>query len=158
MTDLTLSLTRHMTARPETIWTCMTDPDLIARWFAPSPVSVSAVEIDPTPGGIFRVAMQVPEVGEMDGGAGCILVAEPNKRLIWTSALAPGFGPKEAAAEGAFHFTAILSLEDLGDGATRYTATALHAYAAAKAAHAEMGFDGGWGTMAEQLGQLAASM
>lgn len=158
MTDLSLSLTRHMTAPPETIWRCMTDPALIARWFAPDPVTVSAVDIDPIPGGIFRVVMQVPDMGEMDGGAGCVLVAEPNVRLIWTTALAPGFGPNEAAIEGAFHFTAILSLQGLADGGTQYTATALHANDAGKTAHAAMGFEGGWGTMADQLGRLATQI
>lgn len=158
MTDLSLTLTRNMKATPKAVWRCMTDPDLLAQWFAPNPVTVTKAIIDPQPGGAFHVIMHVPEMGEMDGGAGCVLEAVPETRMVWTSALAPGFAPNPAPDEGAFHFTAIMTLEPLADGGTRYTATALHADDAARATHAAMGFDQGWGSAADQLSALAASL
>ncbi len=158
MTDLTLTLSRDIDAKLETVWRCLTDADLLARWFAPAPVTVTKADLEPTPGGTFHVVMHVPGMGEMDGGAGCILVAEPEVRLVWTSALAPGFGPNPAPDEGQFHFTAKFELSALENGGTRYTATALHADDAARAAHAAMGFETGWGAAADQLADLAASL
>jgi len=153
-----LTLTRDFAASPASVWRCMTDPDLLAQWFAPDPVTCTKAVINPTPGGAFHVVMHVPEMGEMDGGAGCVLVAEDQRRMVWTSALGPGFAPNNPPGEGAFHFTAIMTLEALTDGGTRYTATSLHADAAGKEAHAAMGFHDGWGTTADQLGRLAASI
>ncbi|MGR3467971.1 MAG: SRPBCC domain-containing protein [Shimia sp.] len=101
----------------------------------PDPVTCTKAVIDPRPGGAFHVVMQVPEMGEMDGGAGCILKAVPNTRLTWTSALAPGFAPNDSPEEGQFHFTAIMALEAT-EGGTLYTATALHVTEAARLAHA----------------------
>ncbi|MEO0487865.1 MAG: SRPBCC family protein [Pseudomonadota bacterium] len=152
-----LTLTRDMAATPAKVWRCLTEPDLLAQWFAPDPVTVTKAVIDPRPGGAFHVVMHVPEMGDMDGGAGCVLEAVPEQRMVWTSALAPGFGPNPAPGDGAFHFTAIMTLEPTVTG-TRYTATALHADEAAKNAHAAMGFHDGWGTTADQLGALAARL
>ena len=158
MTDLTLTLSRDINAAPAAVWRCLTEPDLLAQWFAPAPVTITKAVLEPVPGGAFHVVMDVPGMGEMDGGAGCILVAEPAVRLVWTSALAPGFGPNPAPEEGQFHFTAIFELTARDQGGTRYTATALHADDAARTAHAAMGFDTGWGAAADQLAELAASL
>ncbi|MEM6897335.1 MAG: SRPBCC domain-containing protein [Pseudomonadota bacterium] len=152
-----LTLTREFDGSPATVWRCLTEPDLLAQWFAPAPVTCPRAMIEPRPGGIFHVVMDVPEMGEMDGAAGCVLEALPEERLTWTSALGPGFAPNPSAAEGEFHITAIVTLQPHGSG-TRYTATALHADEAARAAHAAMGFESGWGTAADQLGSLAATL
>lgn len=157
MTDLTLTLSRDIKASPQTVWRCLTEPDLLAQWFAPKPVVITRSVIDPVPGGAFHVVMDVPEMGEMDGGAGCILEATAPHRMVWTSALAPGYGPNDPPGEGEFHFTAIFELTETDNG-TRYTATALHANDAARATHAAMGFDAGWGAAADQLADLAASL
>lgn len=156
-TDLTLTLTRDMAASPAAVWRCMTEPDLVKHWFAPAPVTVSKVVIDPTPGGAFHVVMDVPDMGEMDGDAGCILEAIPEARLSWTTALSPGYAPALPAPDGAFHFTARLSLTPQ-NGGTLYTATLLHADQAGRDAHAAMGFEDGWGSMADQLGSLAKTL
>ncbi|MEL6913970.1 MAG: SRPBCC domain-containing protein [Pseudomonadota bacterium] len=153
----TLSLSREFAAPPSKVWRCLTEPELLKEWFAPAPVTVTRVEIEATPGGIFHVVVDVPEMGEMDGGAGCVLEARADERLVWTSALAPGFAPNAAPAEGGFHFTAFTMLAPTKDG-TRYTATALHTDAAARAAHEAMGFHDGWGQVADQLGKRAAAL
>ena len=48
-----------------------------------------------------------------------------------------------------------MTLEDLGDGRTRYHVVALHKNAADSETHAGMGFHEGWGTCADQLGEVA---
>lgn len=69
----------------------------------------------------------------------------PNERLIWTDTLLPGYRPSENP-----FFTAILTLEPQGSG-TRYTAIALHRDEAGRKKHEEMGFEEGWGTVADQM-------
>ncbi|MGR3500857.1 SRPBCC domain-containing protein [Pseudaestuariivita sp.] len=157
MSATTLTLTREIAASPGTVWRCLTDPALVAQWFAPAPVSVTHCEIDAVPGGIFHAIMHVPEMGEMDGGPGCVLVADAQTRLVWTSALGPGFVPAAPPEEGQFQFTADITLEPSAQNGTRYTVRALHHDAASAAAHDAMGFQSGWGAAADQLATLAAN-
>lgn len=157
MTDFSLSLRRDTRASAAALWRCLTEPELLRQWFAPKPVEVKHVELDPRPGGAFRVVMLVPEIGEMDGGYGCVLLAEPEARLVWTSALGPEFVPNAPPAEGQFAFTADIRLTPIEGGCT-YHATAHHATAEARDAHAAMGFEEGWGTAADQLAELAATL
>lgn len=156
--DLTLTLSRDLAAPPATVWRCLTEPDLLRQWFAPRPVETTEVEIDPTPGGIFRTVMEVPGHGTMTGVSGCILVADPGRRLVWTNTLGPGFRPN-ALGSGPTDFahTAIIEIAATATGC-RYVATVLHATSAARQTHADMGFHDGWGTAADQLGLLAAGL
>ena len=50
----------------------------------------------------------------------------------------------------AFHFTAVITLEDEGEG-TKYTALDIHGNEAARKQHEEMGFHNGWGAAFDQL-------
>lgn len=156
--DLTLSFTRTLSASPANIWRCWTEPALIKQWFAPAPVQTTEVEIDPVPGGTFRTVMVVPDYGTMAGDAGCILVAETARRLVWTNALGPGFHPNKIG-DGPmdFAFTAEILIAPAPGGCT-YTATVTHASAQTAQAHKDMGFYDGWGTATTQLGALASSL
>lgn len=89
--DRDLKLTRTLAASPAVVWRCWTDPELLARWFAPDPVKVVSARIDPVPGGVFDVVMQLPDEAPMREPPGCVLLAEPRHRLVWTSALGPQF-------------------------------------------------------------------
>jgi uncharacterized protein YndB with AHSA1/START domain len=95
--------------------------------------------------------MRGPE-GQEFRNIGCDLEVVPNKRLVWTDALLPGYRP----AEHAF-FTAIIALEPEGKG-TRYTATAIHRDEAGRKRHEEMGLHQGWGTAPDQLVAHAKTM
>lgn len=153
----TLRLTRDLPADPARVWRCLTEADLLKRWFAPAPWTTPDVRIDPTPGGIFQVTMRSPDGTDMPMPPGCILLADPCTRLVWTSALQTGFVPAPPPAEGGFVFTADVRLTPQ-DGGTRYEVTLSHARAEDARAHAAMGFDQGWGTAAEQLGALATGL
>jgi uncharacterized protein YndB with AHSA1/START domain len=144
--DLDLVLEREVDVPPGSVWAAWTQPEKLKQWFAPKPYTTPNCEIDLRPGGIFRTVMRSPEGEEFDG-AGCFLEVVENSRLVWTSALGPGFRPN--AAED-LAFTAIISLEPTASG-TRYTAVAMHSEAAACARHAEMGFHDGWGAALDQL-------
>ena len=54
--------------------------------------------------------------------------------------------------------TAIVTFEDLGDGRTKYRAVARHRSAETAKQHEEMGFSGGWGTVAGQLEEYAQGL
>jgi uncharacterized protein YndB with AHSA1/START domain len=157
--DLDLTLERRMAASPANVWRCMTEPELMKQWFAPRPWRVVNVEIDPRPGGRFYLKMQGPD-GEdeecidenPDAEAGCVLAAEPERRLVWTDGLGPEFRPK-----GAGFMTAELTLAPDGDG-THYRVRVLHKNREDRDRHEEMGFSDGWATCAAQLEEVAASL
>jgi uncharacterized protein YndB with AHSA1/START domain len=151
---LDLVLERTVDVAPELVWKAWTTPELLVKWFAPKPWSTSSCEIDLRPGGRFHTVMRSPE-GEEYPNTGCILVAEENKTLVFTSALGPDFRPQPAGDD--FPFTAVLSLERAGNG-TKYTATAIHADAAAKKSHEEMGFVEGWSAALDQLVEVAKAL
>lgn len=156
MTD-TLTLTRLLNATPEAIWRCWAQADLARQWFAPKPVITTLFDIDLRAGGRFAFEMQIPDHGT-NSGEGCVLLAVPHQRLIWTNCLRAGFIP-QVIGTGPFDFgmTAEIELTPEGTG-TRYTAKVLHANPQAAQKHIEMGFYGGWGTTIDQLEALAGTL
>ena len=155
---LTLSFTRHIAASPANIWRCWTDPDLLMQWFAPAPVTTTKAVMEARPGGAFQTVMEVPDHGTMAGDAGCVLLADPESRLVWTNALGPEFHPN-AMGDGPmdFAFTADIRITP-ADGGSTYQVTVLHATDAARKVHEEMGFFEGWGTAADQMAALAGGL
>lgn len=154
--NLDLVLERTVDVRPEQVWAAWTRPEHLVHWFTPAPWKTIDCEIDLRPGGIFRTVMESPE-GERFPGVGCFLDVAENKRLVWTSALLPGFRPSAASAEEELFFTAVVTMEPDGDG-TKYTAAAVHRNEADRMKHEEMGFHDGWGKALEQLVEYARSL
>lgn len=148
---LDLVLERIVDVPPELVWAAWTKPEHLKEWFTPRPWTVSEVELDVRPGGIFRTVMCSPE-GKEFPNVGIYLEVVPNKRLVFTDALLPGYRP----APNPF-MTAIVTLEAHGKG-TRYVATALHRDEAAREQHEKMGFHDGWGKALDQLVALAKKL
>ena len=148
-----LVLRRTLNAPKEKIYRCWTEPQLITQWFCPKPWSVAKVEQDLRPGGACNITMRSPE-GQAVPNPGIYLTIEPNKRLIFTDAFGPNWTPKE----GPPFMVAEVCYEDAGAGKTKYTATARHWTAEAKAQHEKMGFHQGWGICADQLEALAQTI
>lgn len=96
---------------------------------------VARAEMDVRPGGIFRIDIAVGDGREVPN-LGCVLEAEPMKRLVWTSMLFPGYRP---AVFDDIPITAILTMESVGKG-TRYLFTALHRNAEDLATNRTSGF------------------
>lgn len=147
-----LLLERLVDVPVDLVWKAWTEPEHLKQWFVPKPWGVAEVEVDLRPGGQFRTVFRDPDGGVHDNGAGCYLEVQQPNRLVWTSALGPGYRPQPApdADAGEFHFTAELTFEAVGES-TRYSVRAIHATPQAAEAHEEMGFSGGWSTALDQL-------
>jgi uncharacterized protein YndB with AHSA1/START domain len=148
---LDLVLERVVDVSPKLVWAAWTRPEHLVHWFTPAPWTVSDCEIDLRPGGMFRTVMRSPE-GKEFPNIGCYLEIVPEKRLVWTDALLPGYRPSVNP-----FFTAVIALEPSGAG-TRYVATAIHRDEEARKKHEEMGFHHGWAAALDQLVARAKTM
>lgn len=153
--ELDLVLDREVDVAPELVWRAWTEPELVVQWFAPEPYETSECEIDLRPGGTFRTVMRSPEGEVLDSDPGCVLEVVPGQRLVWTSALGPGFRP---LGGDDMPFTAVIELQPTGRGGTRYRAVAVHRDPEGRARHDEMGFVDGWGAALDQLVALAETL
>lgn len=149
--DLDLVLERTLTVPVDRVWAAWTEPELMLQWFTPAPWKTVACDIDLRAGGHSVITMESPE-GERFPNAGCYLVVDPNKLLVFTSVMAEDYRPV-SPANGAENlpFTARIELTATPDGGTHYRAIAMHADVAGCARHAEMGFHDGWGAALDQL-------
>jgi uncharacterized protein YndB with AHSA1/START domain len=157
MTDYTpnpaldLVLERTIAVAPDRVWAAWTEPELMVQWFTPAPWKTVAADLDLRPGGRCVTTMESPE-GERFPNAGCYLVVEPPRLLVWTSVMTEGFRPV-APTNGAddLPFTGRIEIAPSGGGGTHYRAIAIHADEAGATRHAEMGFHDGWGAALDQL-------
>jgi uncharacterized protein YndB with AHSA1/START domain len=155
-----LVLERTLDAPIDLVWKAYTNPEHMKRWFAPLPYEISEIELDLKPGGIFRIRMVGPDGFDTGHGVpGCVLEVKEREKLVWTSALGPGYRPNETG-EGceSFPFTAVVTFADSGNGKTQYKAVALHKDSADRETHEKMGFQEGWGTVAAQLEEFAKEL
>lgn len=144
-----LSIERRMAAPPEAVWRAWTGHP--AEWFAPSPWKTVKAEFDLRPGGRFHAVMEGPDGERVDEGAGMFLEVVPERRIVFTDALGPGWLPRSP------FMVAIIELLPDGDG-TLYRATVRHWDAEARQRHEEMGFEPGWSQVAEQLEAVAVRL
>ncbi len=147
-----LVLERVLDATPAQIYKAWTTPELLKQWFAPAPWTIVSADCDLRPGGSSGIVMKSPE-GEEYPNPGVYLELVPDKRIVTTDAFLPGWIPT-----GQPFMVAHVELEDLGDGRTKYTATAMHWTEEARAQHEQMGFHEGWGQVADQLNALAPTL
>lgn len=136
------------------VWDAWTKPEHLKAWFTPAPWKTVDCEVDLRPGGAFKTVMQSPE-GQRFPSSGCYLEIVPKSKLVWTSALLPGYRPAVLTAKPGHEceelaMTAIILLEAQGTK-TKYTAIALHGDPESRKRHADMGFHDGWGKALEQL-------
>ena len=156
---LDLLLERTVDVPRELVWRAWTTPQHVKKWFTPAPWTTVDCEIDLRPGGIFRTVMRSPE-GQTFPNVGCYLEIVENERLIWTNAVAPGYRPNDSpdgCPGDPFYFTAMISLEPSGNR-TKYSALVMHADAASRKRHEDLGFYDGWGAALDQLITLTKTM
>ena len=59
--QLVLRLTRTLPAPRSAVWSALSEPERLARWWGPTGFTAPKVDFDPRPGGRYRIAMQPPE-------------------------------------------------------------------------------------------------
>lgn len=148
---LDLFLEREVNAPREIIFECWTSEAHLPQFFVPKPHKVTSCTLDPRPGGAFCTTFDVD--GVVMENNGIYLEVIPNEKLVFTDTYTAGWKP----APEPF-MTAILWLEDLGNGRTRYTAVARHRTPETAKQHAAMGFQDGWGTVVTQLEAYAQGL
>jgi len=131
---LDLRVERVVHVSPERAWAAWTEADHVRQWYAPAP------GVPRQPDGVENPITC------------CYLEVVPQRRLVWTDALLPGYRPAPTG-----FFTAVMTLERRGD-ATLCTTVALHRNEADRNRHADMGFHDGWGTVLDQLSNYAPTM
>jgi len=133
---LDFSIERFVDAPPRLVWEALTKPEHLKEWYMPKAWGrVARSEMDPRPGGIFRIDIAVADGREVPN-LGCVLEAVPTERLVWTSMLFPGYRP---AVFDDIPITAIMTMKSEGAG-TRYVFTAVHRSEADMAANKSSGF------------------
>lgn len=147
-----LVLDRIINAPRAAIWRCWTEPVLLEQWFCPRPWYVTDAVLDLRPGGEFSTTMHGPQGEEIRNTGVCLEVIE-RRKLVFTDAFTPGWCPA-----GRPFMAAEVSLDDDGDGGTRYIARAMHWNEETMKEHEAMGFHPGWNAAADQLEALAQTL
>jgi uncharacterized protein YndB with AHSA1/START domain len=102
---LTLTLEREYAATPERLFKAWTDPEELARWFAPNPELTIDASVDLRVGGRYRVAMGPHVV------VGSYREIDAPRRLAFTW--------QWETAEGAAETMVTVELEPVATGRTR---------------------------------------
>ena len=136
-----LSITRYIEAAPEAVWEVMTER--IEEWWCPVPWRAKFDKLEKRPGGVSLVTMHGPD-GEVNRHDGYVLAWDEGRRFAFTDAIKPDLMP-----DGPF-MIGIWTITPEGEG-TRYTAVSRHWSEETMLHHAEMGFEQGWGEVADQL-------
>ena len=146
-----LELVRDLMAPRAALWACWTDSQHLPHWFVPKPHKVVACTLDLRVGGACCTTFDVD--GNLMENNGVYLEVIPHEKLVFTDTYQAGWKP---AAEP--FMTAIITLEDLEPGVTRYRAVVRHRSKEAADQHRSMGFHDGWGTVATQLDAYARTL
>lgn len=139
-----LSVTRLIDADPAKVWEIMTQRT--NEWWCPKPWRAEVDWGTRTPGGRTHTTMYGPD-GEKNEHPGFILAWDEGRRISVTDAIEGDLEP------GGPFMLGIWEIKPEGSG-TRYTGRARHWTPESMAHHKEMGFDEGWGIMADQLKAL----
>ena len=137
---------------PREIFAAFEQADKLARWWGPKGFTNTFQQFEFKPGGRWVFVMHGPN-GEVMPLKGCFLEVVPQERLVFTDTLVAGFRPSAKP-----FFTAVVQMQDLPGGRTRYVALARHGDQATLKQHDEMGFHHGWGAALDQLVALAKTL
>lgn len=139
-----LSVTRLINATPEKVWQVMTER--ADEWWCPKPWRAEMDFGTRKPGCATKAVMYGPD-GEVNEHPGHLLAWDEGRRFAFTDAIEGDLQPAGPFMIGIFE------IAPEGSG-TRYTGRARHWTSESMAHHRDMGFDQGWGAVADQLKAL----
>ena len=132
-TEPVIIMTRVFDAPRELIWRVTNDPEHIVRWWGGEGFTNPVCEIDLRPGGIWRHVMRAPDGTELRFNFVFVEV-DPPRRVSWRAVdSGPGAPPS---------ILQTVTLEDLGDGRTRWTLVARADSFADRDTAVRMGYSG----------------
>ena len=137
-----LAIGRHFDVPPAAVWRAWTDH--LTEWWCPAPWTTEVIDWDFRAGGAAHLTMRGPD-GETSDMPGVFLEVTEPVRIVSTNAFTKGWQPQKPFMVGIWEFT------DDGAGGTHYRAAARHWDEATMTDHAAMGFEAGWGIVADQL-------
>jgi uncharacterized protein YndB with AHSA1/START domain len=83
--QVALRVSRRFAASPQQVFDAWTNPEVLRRWWAAGPqFETTFVEVDPRPGGRYRLTMRDGESGEEHTVAGEYTEVTPPERLAYT--------------------------------------------------------------------------
>lgn len=150
MSDHDLTISRLIKAPVSAVWRGWAEAEHFEKWWLPKPMEGRSVKHDLRPGGGFETLMREPGGEWQPHLEACFLDVVPGERLVFTTQLAEGWRP----IEPWLALTAMITLTP-EDGGTRYSARVMHKNPEDAAKHSELGFEQGWGSVIDQLGELA---
>lgn len=155
--DKDLVVERVLKAPPALVWRCWADPKLLCQWYMPKPWTLVDAEIELRPGGRFFLLAQSPD-GQQFPNEGSILLAEPERKLVFTDLMTRDYAPVEkVSADFGPAFTAVMTFEPEGTG-TRYRSIARHMSVADAKTNAETGWTEGTAVTSGQLDALSQEL
>lgn len=78
-----LEIRRTFDASLEDAWAAWTDPDQVAKWFAPGPMNAQVHRYEVREGGEFEVDMVDPD-GNVHKAVGTFRTIQPKKKIVMT--------------------------------------------------------------------------
>lgn len=115
--DTAVRLQRTIPADPARVFRAWLDPEMLVQWMAPRGHGVTRAEVDPRPGGRYRIWQEGPD-GEPAGGFECeLLELVPDERLVARWAFV---GPDRLEGPG-FDSLLTVTLRPAPGGATELT-------------------------------------
>jgi uncharacterized protein YndB with AHSA1/START domain len=80
----TVRLHRVLATKPEKVYRAFLEPDAVAKWLPPNGFTCVVHQMDPKPGGSFRMSFRNFTTGEGHSFGGQYLELIPNERLQYT--------------------------------------------------------------------------
>ena len=149
--ELDLTIDRVIHAPKARVWQAWTDPGDLARWWLPAPTLCRVERLEVVSGGAFVTSMSDDGTTFVPHLDACFVVVEPGARIVFTNALDSSWRPTDPSPVA---MTAEITFGDHPDG-TDYQVVVRHGDAASRAAHEQLGFVDGWGTVTAQLAAVA---
>jgi uncharacterized protein YndB with AHSA1/START domain len=152
-TDEQILVTREFDAPRHLVFTAMTTPELVRRWWHAKRGEVTACEIDLRVGGKWRYAMVTPDGFEVAFHGEYVEIV-PNERLV-TREVYEGLPEGVSEEQGGTINTA--TFEDAGDGRTKLTLLIQATSKVARDAIIESGMEDGLQDALDLLEEAASS-